>query len=158
MHDFTALAAQVGRAVSPIVAHSPGQRPGGTLTAIDTFGIFAPAQKCHAPKARNPLMPLTPNGALPLIRKAALTERDTLINATSLPRALPGAMCNNWAFSPPHLCSQHSEHGACTAFCNRHLTHNSTNWSIYNAPFLDIFFEIFCCARHSPFRAPLSAR
>ena len=42
------------------------------------------------------------------------------------PRALPGAMCNNWAYSPPHLCSHHSEHGACTAFCNRHLTHNST--------------------------------
>ena len=31
MHDFTALAAQVGRAVSPIAALSPGQRPGGTM-------------------------------------------------------------------------------------------------------------------------------
>ena len=28
MHDFTALAAQVWRAVSPIAALSPGQRPG----------------------------------------------------------------------------------------------------------------------------------
>ena len=52
----------LGRAVSPNVAHSPGQRPGGTLTAIDTFGIFASAQKCHAPKARNPLKHAMPRG------------------------------------------------------------------------------------------------
>ena len=31
-------------------------------------------------------MPLTPHGALPLIMQAALTERDTLINATSFPQ------------------------------------------------------------------------
>ena len=37
-----------GRAVSPIVAHSPGQRPGWTYAAINTFGIFASTQKCHA--------------------------------------------------------------------------------------------------------------
>ena len=108
---------------SPVVANSPGQRPGETKAAIDTIGIFAPtAQKCHAPKARNPLMPLTPHGALPLIMQAALfimsaalgnpskldcprlhdiSERDTLINATLLPRALPGAGGNNWAYSPP---------------------------------------------------------
>ena len=36
-----------------------------------------------------------------IIKKAALTERNTLINAPSLPRALPGAMGNNWAYSPP---------------------------------------------------------
>ena len=68
------------RAESPNVAHSPGQRPGETLAAINTFGIFALAQKCHAPKARNQL---TPHGALPLIMQAALSERDTLINAST---------------------------------------------------------------------------
>ena len=31
---FTVLAAQVGRAASPIVAHSPGQRPGGDVALI----------------------------------------------------------------------------------------------------------------------------
>ena len=31
---FTVLAAQVGRAVSPIVAHSPGQRPGSDVALI----------------------------------------------------------------------------------------------------------------------------
>ena len=34
MHDFTALAAQVWRAVSPIAALSPGQRPGGDVALI----------------------------------------------------------------------------------------------------------------------------
>ena len=91
------------RAASPIVAHSPGQRPGEAYFAINTFGIFAPAaQKCHAPRARNPQC----RGALPLIMKAALTERDTLINALRFPRALPWAMGNNWAFSPPQNISQ----------------------------------------------------
>ena len=50
----------MGRAESPNVAHSPGQRPGETHTAINTFGIFVPtAQKCHAPQARNPLQSIT---------------------------------------------------------------------------------------------------
>ena len=121
----------MGRAESPIVAHSPGQRPGWSYSAINTFGIFALAQKCHAPRARNSRRQC--HGALPLIMKAALTERDALIHATSLPRALPGAMCNNWACSPPHLCSQHSEHGA-------------FNPLVYiKCPFLNIFG----CARHS---------
>ena len=30
---------------SPNVAHSPGQRPGETYAAINTFGIFAPWRK-----------------------------------------------------------------------------------------------------------------
>ncbi|MFW5568202.1 MAG: hypothetical protein ACOCNS_06905, partial [Bacteroidales bacterium] len=85
---------------SPIVAHSPGQRPGWSYSAINTFGIFALAQKCHAPRARNSRRQC--HGALPLIMKAALfimsaalgnpskldcsrlhdiSERDTLINA-----------------------------------------------------------------------------
>ena len=34
MHDFTAFAAQVWRAVSPIAALSPGQRPGGNDVAL----------------------------------------------------------------------------------------------------------------------------
>ena len=91
----------MGRAESPIVAHSPGQRPGWSYSAINTFGIFALAQKCHAPRARNSRRQC--HGALPLIMKAALTERDTLINALRFPRALPWAMGNNWAFSPPHI-------------------------------------------------------
>ena len=34
---------------SPIVAPSPGHRPGETYAASNTFGIFVPtAQKCHA--------------------------------------------------------------------------------------------------------------
>ena len=83
---------------SPIVAPSPGQRPGETYAAINTFGIFVPtAQKCHAREARNPQC----HGALPLIRETALTERDTFINAHAIPRALPWAMGNIWAYSPP---------------------------------------------------------
>ena len=30
-----------------------------------------------------------------------ISERDTLINAFTIPRALPGAVCNIWAYSPP---------------------------------------------------------
>ena len=30
-----------------------------------------------------------------------ISERDTLINASTIPRALPGAVCHNWAYSPP---------------------------------------------------------
>ena len=92
------------RAESPIVAHSPGQRPGWSYSAINTFGIFALAQKCHAPRARNSRRQC--HGALPLIMKAALTERDTLINALRFPWALPWAMGNNWAYSPPQIISQ----------------------------------------------------
>ena len=82
MHDFTALAAQVWRAVSPIAALSPGQRPGGTMLhwlkcralleqpalwgatprgalralmgyALSARGIFAPAQKCRMYQSRS---------------------------------------------------------------------------------------------------------
>ena len=38
---------------------------------------------------------------MPLIKQVALAERDTLINAFTIPRALPGAVCNIWAYSPP---------------------------------------------------------
>ena len=30
-----------------------------------------------------------------------ISERDTIINAFTIPRVLPGAVCNNWAYSPP---------------------------------------------------------
>ena len=82
MHDFTALAAQVWRAVSPIAALSPGQRPGGNDVALikvsrsvratcfmrgnapcgvkgvmgyalSARGIFAPAQKCRMYQSRS---------------------------------------------------------------------------------------------------------
>ena len=82
MHDFTALAAQVWRAVSPIAALSPGQRPGGDDVALikvsrsvratcfmrgnapcgvkglmgyalSARGIFAQAQKCRMYQSRS---------------------------------------------------------------------------------------------------------
>ena len=81
MHDFTALAAPVWRAVSPIAAHSPGQRPGKMYTAIDTFAFLRRSKNATRPKR---VTPHECRGALPLIKKAALTERDTLINALSL--------------------------------------------------------------------------
>ena len=40
---------------------------------------------------------------MPLIKKVALSERDTLIIAQPSPRALPGARRNNWAFSLPQF-------------------------------------------------------
>ena len=39
------------RAESPNVAHSPGQRPGETYAAINTFGIFAYAKMPRASSA-----------------------------------------------------------------------------------------------------------
>ena len=81
MHDLTALAAQVWRAVSPIAALSPGQRPGDDVAlikvsrsvratcfmrgnapcgvkgvmgyALSTRGIFAQAQKCRMYQPRS---------------------------------------------------------------------------------------------------------
>ena len=46
---------------------------------------------------------------MPLIKKVALTERNTLINETAVPRALPGAMGNIWAYSPPQLVLSHTK-------------------------------------------------
>ena len=57
------------------------------------------------------------------------------------PRALPWAECSNWAYSPPHLCSQRSK--SCI-YMNVLLL---KNWFVFNRRFLDIFFEIFGCAR-----------
>ena len=72
----------------------------GNVRRDYTFGIFVPtAQKCHAPRARNTHTQC--HGALPLIKQVALTGRDTLINTYALPRALPWAKGNIWAFSPP---------------------------------------------------------
>ena len=93
-----------GRAESPNVAHSPGQRPGGTYAAINTFGIFALAQKCHAPQARNPL---TLNGALPLIRLVALSERDTLVNAMPPTPGVARGYGQQLGFQPATIIARH---------------------------------------------------
>ena len=96
-----------------------GNALGGRIPRL-IHSAFLRTQKCHAPRARNSRRQC--HGALPLIMKAALfimsaalgnpskldcprlhdiSERDTLINAFTIPRALPGAVCNNWAYSPP---------------------------------------------------------
>ena len=48
-------------------------------------------------------MPLTPHGALPLIMQAALTERDTLINATSLPPGVARGYVQQLGLQPAPL-------------------------------------------------------
>ena len=80
----------------------------GNVRRDYTFGIFVPtAQKCHAPRVRNTHVHPQCHGALPLIKQVALfimsaalgnpskldcsrlhdiSERDTLINATSFPQ------------------------------------------------------------------------
>ena len=85
-----------GRAVSPIVALSPGQRPGVSMPRTIHLA-FLRMQKCHAPKARNPK---TRHGALPLIKQAALSERDTFINATSSPQGVALGYGQQLGFQP----------------------------------------------------------
>ena len=48
-------------------------------------------------------MPLTPHGALPLIKQVALTERDTLINATSFSQGAALGWVQQLGFQPATL-------------------------------------------------------
>ena len=89
------------RTERPIAAHSPGHSSGGKFAAVYTFCIFGPsAHKCHALQARNPLMP---RGDAPHKARLLLQSAILLSMHHRLPRALPWAIGNNWAFSPCQL-------------------------------------------------------
>ena len=122
MHDFTALAAQVWRAVSPIAALSPGQRPGGNDVAL----IKVSRSEMSCKRGQSNLLGLP--SAADIMKRAtcfmrgnapcgvkgvmgyALSARGIFAqrkNAECInrglrsPRALPWAMGNIWAYSPP---------------------------------------------------------
>ena len=90
----------LGRAVSPVVAHSPGQRPGWTVVHW---------LKCRALQEQPALWGATPRGiaGYALVARGifAITKMPiVLIAEYAVPRAMPWAMGYLWAYSPPQSC------------------------------------------------------
>ena len=66
-----------------------------------------------------------------------ISERDTLINAFTIPRVLPGAVCNIWAYSPPQSKAKYKK------------TYSLVGYALSAFQALNIFYKIIFYKRRN---------